>query len=155
MYLCTMITAEAYTRKAYKNASEDFVRGVVWAVEKVVGDAVKNRQPTLKEDIEYLLEYESRFPDLIASQNESFEFNRGATWGFQRYIMAPAKDETLDYADRLPIIGGFAVDYIKSEEDALQAYENFADEYYDEQAIEYLKKEIAWAKEIEANKSWK
>jgi hypothetical protein len=38
-----MITAEAYTRKAYKNASEDFVRGVVWTVKKVVGEVVKNR----------------------------------------------------------------------------------------------------------------
>lgn len=150
-----MITAEAYTRKAYKNASEDFVRGVVWAVEKVVGDAVKNRQPTLKEDIEYLLEYESRFPDLIASQKESFEFNRGATWGFQRYIMAPAKDETLDYADRLMAIGGFPADYIKSEEDALRIYESLPENDDNQQAIDHLRKEIAWAKEIEANKSWK
>ena len=150
-----MITAEAYTRKENKNASEDFVRGAVWTVRTLVGFIVNNRKPTPKEDIEAILRYESVFPDFIAAEKESFEFNRGATWGLQRFIMAPAKDETLDYWDRLTVIGGFPADYIKSEEDALQAYENFADEYYDHKAIDYLRKEIAWAKQIEANKSWK
>ena len=149
-----MITAEAYTRKAYKNASEDFVRGAVWTVNKVVADVVKNRQPTYKEDIEAILKYEKSLPDLIAAEKESFEFNRGASWGFQRFILDPAKDESLDYADRLMAIGGFPADYIQSEEDALRIYESLSEEYYDQQAIDYLKKEIAWAKEIEANKNW-
>ena len=149
-----MITAEAYTRKAYKNASEDFVRGAVWTVNKVVADVVKNRQPTYKEDIEAILKYEKSLPDLIAAEKESFEFNRGASWGFQRFILDPAKDESLDYADRLMAIGGFPADYIKEEENTLSMYESLSEEYYDQQAIDYLKKEIAWAKEIEANKNW-
>ena len=150
-----MITAEAYTRKSNSNLSEDFIRGVVWAVNKAVGDFVKNRQPTFKEDIEAILKYEYSFPDLIAAEKETFEFNRGASWGLQRYILAPAKDETLDYPDRLTVIGGFQVDYIQSEEDALRMYESFPEEYYEQDSIDYLKKEIAWAKEIEANKTWK
>lgn len=150
-----MITAEAYTRKANKNLSEDFIRGVVWAVEKVVHETVNNRQPTAKEDIEAILKYEYSLPDLIAAEKENFEFNRGASWGLQSYILAPAKDETLDYPDRLTVIGGFQVDYIQSEEDALRMYESFPEEYYEQDSIDYLKKEIAWAKEIEANKTWK
>ena len=150
-----MITAEAYTRKAYKNASEDFVRGAVWTVNKVVADVVKNRQPTYKEDIEAILKYEKSLPDLIAAEKESFEFNRGASWGFQRFILDPAKDESLDYADRLMAIGGFPADYIQSEEDALRIYESLPENDDNQQAIDHLRKEIAWAKEIEANKNWK
>lgn len=149
-----MITAEAYTRKAFKNASEDFVRGAVWAVKKVVYEVVQNRQPTSKEDIELILNYENNFPDLIVAMKESFEFNRGASWGFERFIMEPAKDESLCFEDRLMAIGGFPADYIKEEENALSMYESLSEEYYDQQAIDYLKKEIAWAKEIEANKNW-
>ena len=149
-----MITAEAHTRKAYKNASEDFVRGAVWAVKKVVYEVVQNRQPTYKEDIEVILNYENIFPELIAAEKESFEFNRGAAWGFERFIMAPAKDESMHYADRLTTIGGYPVDYIKDEEDILQVYESLPDEYYDQKAIDNIKKEIAWAKEIEAKKTW-
>ena len=149
-----MITAEAYTRKAYKNASEDFVRGAVWTVNKVVADVVKNRQPTYKEDIEAILKYENSFPDLIAAEKESFEFNRGASWGFQRFILDPAKDESLDYADRLMAIGGFPADYIQSEEDALRIYESLPKNDDNQQAIDHLRKEIAWAKDIEANKNW-
>ncbi|MBO6255850.1 MAG: hypothetical protein J6O49_19795 [Bacteroidaceae bacterium] len=148
-----MITAEAYTRKENKNASEDFVRGAVWAVRTVVGYIVKNRKPTEKEDIEALLRYESVFSDFIEAEKESFEFNRGATWGLQRFIMAPAKDESLNYGDRMTVVGSFTGDYIKSKENALQAYLDFADEYNDQVAIEHLRKEIAWAKQIEANKS--
>ena len=125
-----MITAEAYTRKENKNASEDFVRGA-----------------------EALLRYESVFSDFIEAEKESFEFNRGATWGLQRFIMAPAKDESLNYGDRMTVVGSFTGDYIKSKENALQAYLDFADEYNDQVAIEHLRKEIAWAKQIEANKS--
>lgn len=147
-----------YSRSIYKkknkNASEDFVRGAVWAVRTLVDYIVKNRKPTDKEDVEALLRYESVFPDFIADEKESVEFNRGATWGLQRFVMAPAKDKALDYWDRMTIIGGFTVDYIKSEEEALKAYEDFADEYYDQIAIENLRKKIAWAKEIEANKTW-
>jgi hypothetical protein len=150
-----MITAEAYTRKENKDASEDFVRGAVWAVRTVVGYIVKNSKPTDKEDIEALLRYESVFPDFIEAEKESFEFNRGATWGLQRFIMAPAKDESLNYGDRMTVVGSFTGDYIKSEEDALQAYLDFADEHNDQVAIEHLRKEIAWAKQIEANKTWK
>jgi hypothetical protein len=150
-----MITAEAYIRKSNNNLSEDFIRGVVWAVNKAVGDFVKNRQPTFKEDIEVILKYESSFPELIAAEKDTFEFNRGASWGLQRYVLAPAKDETMDYPDRLSVIGGFQVDYIQSEEDALRMYESFPEEYYEQDSIDYLKKEIAWAKEIEANKTWK
>ena len=68
--------------------------------------------------------------------------------------MEPAKDESLDYGDRLMAIGGFPADYIKSEEDALRMYESLPEEYYDQVAIDYLTKEIAWAKKIEANKNW-
>lgn len=150
-----MITAEAYTRKANKNLSEDFIRGVVWAVEKVVHETANNRQPTAKEDIEAILKYENRFPDLIAAEKESFEFNRGASWGLQKYILEPAKDETMDYPDRLNIIGGYPIDYIQSEEYALRMYESFPEDKYDQEAIDNLMKEIAWAKEIEANKTWK
>ena len=151
-----MNTAEAYTRKAYKNLSEDFIRGVAWIVEKVVYEtAYYYRQPTAKEDIEAILKYENSFPDLIAAKKETLEFNRGASWGLQRYILEPAKDETLDYPDRLNVIGGFQEDYIRSEEYALRMYESFPEEYYEQDSIDYLKKEIAWAKEIEANKTWK
>ena len=149
-----MITAEAYTRKEFKNASEDFIRGAVWSVKTIVDDFVKNRKPTYKEDIEAILEYEKSFPELVANEKESFEFNRGATWGLQRFIMEPAKDESLEYGDRLMAIGGFPADYIKSEEDALRMYESLPEEYYDQVAIDYLTKEIAWAKKIEANKNW-
>ena len=45
-------------------------------------------------------------------------------------------------------------DYIKSEEDALRMYKSLPEEYYDQIAIDYLTKEIAWAKKIEANKNW-
>ena len=150
-----MNTAEAYTRKANKNFTEDFIRGVVWVVEKVVYETANNRQPTTKEDIEAILKYENSFPDLIAAEKETLEFNRGATWGLQRYILAPAKDETMDYPDRLNVIGCFQEDYIQSEEYALRMYESFPEEYYEQDSIDYLKKEIAWAKEIEANKTWK
>lgn len=149
-----MITAEAYTRKAFKNASEDFVRGAVWAVKKVVADVVKNRQPTYKEDIEAILKYDKSLPDLITAEKESFEFNRGASWGFERFIMEPAKDESLCFEDRLMAIGGFPADYIQSEEDALRIYESLPKNDDNQQAIDHLRKEIAWAKDIEANKNW-
>jgi hypothetical protein len=61
----------------------------------------------------------------------------------------------MDYPDRLNVIGGFQEDYIQSEEYALRMYESFPEEYYEQDSIDYLKKEIAWAKEIEANKTWK
>ena len=150
-----MITAEAFTRKEFKNASEDFIRGAVWSVKIIVGDFVKNRKPTYKEDIEAILKYEKSLPDLIAAEKESFEFNRGASWGFQRFILDPAKDESLDYADRLMAIGGFPADYIQSEEDALRIYESLPKNDDNQQAIDHLRKEIAWAKDIEANKNWK
>ena len=150
-----MITAEAYTRKANKNLSEDFIRGVVWPVEKVVHETVNNRQPTAKEDIEAILKYEYSLPDLIAAEKESFEFNRGASWGFEGYILQLVKGEALNYEEKLIALGGFTADYIETEEYALRMFKSSPENKYNQHAIDYLKKEIAWAKEIEANKTWK
>lgn len=105
-----MITAETHTRKAFENASEDFVRGAVWAVKMVNGYIAQNRQVNYYEDIIEILKLEERIPDLIAEEKESYEFNRGASWGFEKFVMEPAKDESLDCGDRLVVIGGFASD---------------------------------------------
>ncbi|UKK63294.1 hypothetical protein L6468_05915 [Prevotella communis] len=150
-----MIMIEVYTRKAFPNASDDFIRGAVWVAQKVVYEIAHNRQPTAKEDIEAILKYENSLPDLIAAEKESFEFNRGASWGFEGYILQLVKGEALNYEEKLIALGGFTADYIETEEYALRMFKSSPENKYNQHAIDYLKKEIAWAKEIEANKTWK
>jgi hypothetical protein len=66
-----------------------------------------------------------------------------------------AKDESLDYGDRLTIIGGYGVDYIAEEEDALQMYqEEFPEGEEKEISIRNITEKLEWAKNIEKNKSW-
>ena len=72
-----------------------------------------------------------------------------------RYAERVAKDESLDYGDRLTIIGGYGVDYIAEEEDALQMYqEEFPEGEEKEISIQNITKKLEWAKNIEKNKSW-
>ena len=102
-----------------------------------------------------ILDLENTFPDYIAAEKESFEFNRGAIHGLESFALRVAKDESLDYGDRLTIIGGYGVDYIAEEEDALQMYqEEFPEGEEKEISIRNITEKLEWAKNIEKNKSW-
>ena len=102
-----------------------------------------------------ILDLEKTFPDYITAEKESFEFNRGATHGLESFALRVAKDEHLDYGDRLTIIGSYGVDYIAEEEDALQMYqEEFPEGEEKEISIQNITKKLEWAKNIEKNKSW-
>ena len=102
-----------------------------------------------------ILDLEKTFPNYIAAEKESFEFNRGATHGLESFALRVAKDENLDYGDRLTVIGGYGVDYIAEEEDALQMYqEEFPEGEEKEISIRNITEKLEWAKNIEKNKSW-
>ena len=118
-----MTYAEVCIRERQENVTEDYIRGAVWAIMKVYELVPYDRTKTYKERIDMILDLEKTFPDYIAAEKESFEFNRGATHGLESFALRVAKDESLDYGDRLTIIGGYGVDYIAEEEDALQMYQ--------------------------------
>ena len=73
-----MIEAEYITRNEQKNATEDFVRGSVWAYNKVTEVTFADKSNTPYELLQIVLGLEKTFPDMIAAEKESFEFNRGA-----------------------------------------------------------------------------
>ena len=138
-----MTYAEACIRERQENVTEDFIRGAVWAIMKVYELVPYDPSKSYKERIDMILDLENTFPDYIAAEKESFEFNRGATHGLE------------SYADRLTIIGGYGVDYIAEEEDALQMYqEEFPEGEEKEISIQNITQKLEWARNIEKNKSW-
>ena len=74
-----MTYAEACIRERQENVTEDFIRGAVWAIMKVYELVPYDRTKSYKERIDMILDLEKTFPDYIAAEKESFEFNRGAT----------------------------------------------------------------------------
>ena len=150
-----MTYAEVCIRERQENVTEDYIRGAVWAIMKVYELVPYDRTKTYKERIDMIWDLEKTFPDYIAAEKESFEFNRGATHGLESFALRVAKDESLDYGDRLTIIGGYGVDYIAEEEDALQMYqEEFPEGEEKEISIRNITEKLEWAKNIEKNKSW-
>ena len=124
-----MTYAEACIREKQENVTEDFIRGAVWAIMKVY--------------------------ELVPYDPSKSYKDRGATHGLESFALRVAKDEHLDYADRLTIIGGYGVDYIAEEEDALQMYqEEFPEGEEKEISIQNITQKLEWAKNIEKNKSW-
>lgn len=149
-----MTYAEACIRERQENVTEDFIRGAVWAIMKVYELVPYDRTKSYKERIDMILDLEKTFPDYIAAEKESFEFNRGATHGLESFALRVAKDEHLDYGDRLTIIGSYGVDYIAEEEDALQMYqEEFPEGEEKEISIQNITQKLEWARNIEKNKS--
>jgi hypothetical protein len=106
-----MIEAESITRKENKNATEDFIRGSVWAVKKIAELYPCNDIDSAYGALKDILDNEDSFPDVIAAEKESFEFTRGASWGYQRFVLGPAKDKDLGVGDIMNIIAGFRKDY--------------------------------------------
>ena len=102
-----MTYAEVCIRERQENVTEDYIRGAVWAIMKVYELVPYDRTKTYKERIDMILDLEKTFPDYIAAEKESFEFNRGATHGLESFALRVAKDESLDYGDRLTVIGGY------------------------------------------------
>ena len=150
-----MTYAEVCIRERQENVTEDFIRGAVWAIMKVYELVPYDPSKSYKERIDMILDLEKTFPDYIAAEKESFEFNRGATHGLESFALRVAKDEYLDYGDRLTVIGGYGVDYIAEEEDALQMYqEEFPEGEEKEISIRNITEKLEWAKNIEKNKSW-
>ena len=99
-----MTYAEVCIRERQENVTEDYIRGAVWAIMKVYELVPYDRTKTYKERIDMILDLEKTFPDYIAAEKESFEFNRGATHGLESFALRVAKDESLDYGDRLTIM---------------------------------------------------
>ena len=54
-----------------------------------------------------------------AFPNASDDFIRGASWGFEGYILQLVKGEALNYEEKLIALGGFTADYIETEEYAV------------------------------------
>ena len=106
-----MIEAESITRKENKNATEDFIRGSVWAVKKIAELYPCKDIGSAYGTIRDILDSENAFPDVIAAEKESFEFTRGASWGYQRFVLGPAKDKDLGVGDIMNIIAGVRDDY--------------------------------------------
>ena len=126
-----MTYAEVCIRERQENVTEDYIRGAVWAIMKVYELVPYDRTKTYKERIDMILDLEKSF------------------------ALRVAKDESLDYGDRLTIIGGYGVDYIAEEEDALQMYqEEFPEGEEKEISIRNITEKLEWAKNIEKNKSW-
>ena len=150
-----MTYAEVCIRERQENVTEDFIRGAVWAIMKVYELVPYDRTKTYKERIDMILDLENTFPDYIAAEKESFEFNRGAIHGLESFALRVAKDENLDYGDRLSVIGGYGVDFIAEEEDLLRFYQSdFPDGEEKEISIQNITQKLEWAKNIEKNKSW-
>ena len=150
-----MTYAEVCIREVQENVTEDFIRGAVWAIMKVYELVPYDRTKTYKERIDMILDLENTFPDYIAAEKESFEFNRGAIHGLESFALRVAKDENLDYGDRLSVIGGYGVDFIAEEEDLLRFYQSdFPDGEEKEISIQNITQKLEWAKNIEKNKSW-
>ena len=150
-----MTYAEACIRERQENVTEDFIRGAVWAIMKVYELVPYDRTKTYKERIDMILDLENTFPDYIAAEKESSEFNRGAIHGLESFALRVAKDENLDYGDRLSVIGGYGVDFIAEEEDLLRFYQSdFPDGEEKEISIQNITQKLEWAKNIEKNKSW-
>ena len=63
-----MIEAEYITRNEQKNATEDFVRGSVWAYNKVTEVAFADKSNTPYELLQIVLGLEKTFPDMIADR---------------------------------------------------------------------------------------
>ena len=150
-----MTYAEACIRERQENVTEDFIRGAVWAIMKVYELLPYDPTKSDKERIDMILDLEKPFPDYIAAEKESFEFNRGAMHGLESFVLRIAKDEHLCYGDRLSFIGGYGVDYIAEEEDLLRFYQSdFPDGEEKEISIQNISQKLEWAKNIEKNKSW-
>lgn len=149
-----MITAEAYTRKTFENASEDFVRGAVWACKKIYELVPHDPSMSPGEHLELILNLEKTFPDYIEAEKESFEFNRGATWGLETFALRVAKDRDLAAGDILTIIGSYGVDFIQNKEDILGHYRSLPPEEQKPDVVDRIVSELEWAKEIDANKGW-
>ena len=150
-----MTYAEACIRERQENVTEDFIRGAVWAIMKVYELLPYDPTKSDKERIDMILDLEKPFPDYIAAEKESFEFNRGAMHGLESFALRIAKDEHLCYGDRLSFIGGYGVDYITEEEDLLRFYQSdFPDGEEKEISIQNISQKLEWAKNIEKNKSW-
>ena len=133
-----MTYAEACIRERQENVTEDFIRGAVWAIMKVYELVPYDPSKSYKERIDMILDLENTFPDYIAAEKESFEFNRGATHGLESFALRVAKDE-----------------YIAEEEDALQMYqEEFPEGEEKEISIQNITQKLEWARNIEKNKSW-
>ena len=150
-----MTYAEACIREIQENVTEDFIRGAVWAILKVYELMPYDPTRSDKEGIDTILAMEKTFPDYIAAEKESFEFNRGAMHGLESFALRIAKDEHLCYGDRLSFIGGYGADYIAEEENMLRFYQNdFPEGEEKEISIQNITQKLEWAKNIEKNKSW-
>ena len=147
-----MIEAEYITRNEHKNATEDFVRGSVWAYNKVTEVTFADKSNTPNELLQIVLGLEKTFPDMIAAEKESFEFNRGAEWSFNRFALQVAKDQDMSIEDIMVVIGGFGYDVIKVREELISHQESEGD--FDPELLKKNKAELEQLKEIDKNKGW-
>lgn len=147
-----MIEAEYITRNEHKNATEDFVRGSVWAYNKVTEVTFADKSNTPYELLQIVLGLEKTFPDMIAAEKESFEFNRGAEWSFNRFALQVAKDQDMSIEDIMVTIGGFGYDVIKVREELISHQESEGD--FDPELLKRNKAELEQLKEIDKTKGW-
>ena len=147
-----MIEAEYITRNEQKNATEDFVRGSVWAYNKVTEVTFGDKSNTPYELLQIVLGLEKTFPDMIAAEKESFEFNRGAEWSFNRFALQVAKDQDMSIEDIMVVIGGFGYDVIKVREELISHQEFEGD--FDPELLKQNKAELEQLKEIDQTKGW-
>ena len=147
-----MIEAEYITRNEHKNATEDFVRGSVWAYNKVTEVTFADKSNTPYELLQIVLGLEKTFPDMIAAEKESFEFNRGGEWSFNRFALQVAKDQDMSIEDIMVVIGGFGYDVIKVREELISYQESEGD--FDPELLKQNKAELEQLKEIDQTKGW-
>ena len=147
-----MIEAEYITRNEQKNATEDFVRGSVWAYNKVTEVTFADKSNTPYELLQIVLGLEKTFPDMIAAEKESFEFNRGAEQSFNRFALQVAKDQDMSIEDIMVVIGGFGYDVIKVREELISHQEFEGD--FDPELLKQNKAELEQLKEIDQTKGW-
>ena len=147
-----MIEAEYITRNEHKNATEDFVRGSVWAYKKVTEVTFADKSNTPYELLQIVLGLEKTFPDMIAAEKDSFEFNRGAEWSFNRFALQVAKDQDMSIEDIMVVIGGFGYDVIKVREELISHQESEGD--FDPELLKKNKAELEQLKEIDKTKGW-
>ena len=147
-----MIEAEYITRNEQKNATEDFVRGSVWAYNKVTEVTFADKSNMPYELLQIVFGLEKTFPDIIAAEKESFEFNRGAEWSFNRFALQVAKDQDMSIEDIMVVIGGFGYDVIKVREELISYQESKGD--FDPELLKRNKAELEQLKEIDQTKGW-
>ncbi len=148
-----MILAEEITRNENKTATEEFVRGSVWAYLNLVLPIFYDKSRTDFDLLDCIEDLKYTINDKLESQKESYEFNRGAMWGMERFAWSEANDKYMGIKDILVCIAGFGSDVIKQRKEFLEYCKENPEEMKDAK-IQEIQEFINWAENIDNTKGW-